>query len=436
MQTNELTLGALERRIDMTIPQADIERGVEERLKRLARTVKMSGFRPGKVPMKIVEQTYGPQVRSEVLGDAVERSFGEKVREQNLRVAGYPRIEPKEAAAEGAFEFSAVFEVFPEVVIGDLSAATVERPVVEIGDAEVDKTLEVLRKQRAVFEVATRPSEAGDRVTIDFTGRKDGEVFEGGQATDFQVVVGGGQMLPEFDAQLGGVSVGDSKIFDLTFPAGYHAQNLAGQTVQFEITVKFVEVPRMPELDADFAKSLGVVDGDVSRMRSEIHGNLEREVKRRIRNLVRGNVFDALEKAVSLEVPKALIEAESQRMAESARQDMAQRGMDAKSIPIEPSWFVDQAAKRVKISLIVSEIVSKNSLGAKPEQVRSLIEEMAQSYEKPQELVKWYYSSPERLSNIEEVVVEDNVVAWIGTQLTVTDKTTSFDELMNNQQTA
>ncbi|GAA5159177.1 trigger factor [Viridibacterium curvum] len=436
MQTNEMTLGALERRIDMSIPMAEIERGVEERLKRLARTVKMSGFRPGKVPMKIVEQTYGPQVRSEVLEAAVERNFGEKVREQNLRVAGYPRIEAKQPAADGQVEFSAVFEVFPEVSIGDLGSQSVERPVVEVGEAEVDKTLEVLRKQRAVFEAATRASVEGDRVVIDFTGRKDGEVFEGGQATDFPVTVGGGQMLPEFDAQLVGVSVGESRTFDLTFPEGYHAQNLAGQTVQFEITIKSVEAPRLPELDAEFAKSLGVVDGDITRMRAEIRGNLEREVKRRIRNLVRGNVFDVLDKAVTLEVPKALIESESKRMAEQARQDMAQRGMDPKNIPVEPAWFVEQAGKRVKMSLIVSEIVSKNGLGAKPEQIRKIIEDLAQSYEKPEELVKWYYSSPERLSNIEDVVVEDNVVEWVGTQLKMADKAITFDELMNSQQAA
>ena len=436
MQTTEATLGALERRIEMAVSLADIDKGVSERLKRMARTVKMSGFRPGKVPMKIVEQTYGPQIRSEVLGDAVERSFGEKVREQNLRVAGYPRIEPKSESAEGQIEFSATFEVYPEVVVGDLSDYEIQRPSLTVGDAEVDKTLDVLRKQRAVFAPATRPSVEGDRVVIDFTGRKDGEIFEGGQATDFAVVVGGGQMLADFDAQLVGVSAGDTKTFDMTFPAGYHAQNLAGQAVQFEIVVKTVEAGNLPEIDAEFARSLGVADGYVAKMRGEIRGNLEREVKRRVRTALRDRAFEILDTAAKFDVPKALIESESQRMAEVARQDMAKRGMDPKKIPVEPSWFVDQATKRIKLGLVVADIVSKNALAPTPEQIRKHIEELAQSYEQPQELVKWYYANPERLSSVEDIAVEDNVIEWISKQVRVSDKDVSFDELMNSQQTA
>lgn len=431
MQTNEVTLGALERRIDMSVPLADLEKDVEARLKRLARTVKMPGFRPGKVPMKMVEQTYGPQVRSEAMGEAVERAFGEKVREQNLRVAGYPRIEPKADAAEGVAEFSAVFEVYPEVVIGDLSVAAIERPQLVVGETEIDHTVDVLRKQRAVFETAQRPSEEGDRVVIDFAGRKDGELFEGGQATDFPVQVGGGQMLPDFDAQLKGVSAGDSKTFDLTFPADYHAKNLAGQTVQFEIKVKSVEAPRLPEVDATFAQALGVADGDVAKMRAEIKSNLEREVKRRIQAKVREQTFDALIAAGNFELPKALIENESQRMAEMAKQDMVQRGMDAKKLPpVDPSWFGEQATKRVKLGLIVAEIVNKNELQAKPEQVRAQIEEMAQSYEDPQQVIKWYYSKPENLSNVQDMVVEQNVIDWVLARAKVSDTPITFDSLM------
>ncbi|HSD38430.1 MAG TPA: trigger factor [Rhodocyclaceae bacterium] len=436
MQTIEATLGALERRIEMAVSLAEVDKGVKERLNRMARTVKMSGFRPGKVPFKIVEQTYGPQVRSEVLGDAVERTFGEKVREQNLRVAGYPRIEPKSDSAEGQFEFSATFEVYPEVVVGELGGFEMERPVLSIGDAEVDKTLDVLRKQRATFSPTTRASAEGDRVVIDFTGRKDGEVFDGGQATDFAVQVGGGQMLAEFDTQLVGVSAGDKKTFPLTFPADYHAQNLAGQQVEFEILVKSVEASALPEVDAEFARSLGVVDGDVAKMRSEIRGNLEREVKRRVRIAQRDRAFEILDTAATFEVPKALIESESQRMAEAAREDMAKRGMDPKKIPVEPSWFVDQATKRIKLGLVVAELVSKNGLAPTPEQIRKHVEELAQSYEQPQELVKWYYASPERLSNVEDVAVEDNMIEWISKQVRVTDKSVTFDELMNSQQAA
>jgi trigger factor len=271
---------------------------------------------------------------------------------------------------------------------------------------------------------------------IDFTGRKDGEVFDGGQATDFAVQVGGGQMLAEFDTQLVGVSAGDKKTFPLTFPADYHAQNLAGQQVEFEIVVKSVEASALPEVDAEFARSLGVVDGDVAKMRTEIRGNLEREVKRRVRTALRDRAFEILDTAATFDVPKALIESESQRMAEAAREDMAKRGMDPKKIPVEPSWFVDQATKRIKLGLVVADLVGKNGLAPTPEQIRKHVEELAQSYEQPQELVKWYYANPERLSNVEDIAVEDNMIEWISKQVRVSDKSVSFDELMNSQQAA
>ena len=436
MQTNEVTLGALERRIDLTVDLADVEKQVSERLKRLGRTVKMAGFRPGKVPLKMVEQSYGPQVRNEVLGESVESAFSKSVQEQNLRVAGYPNIEPKEASAEGQMEFVATFEVFPDVVIGDLAAAELERPQLSVGDAEVDRTIDVLRKQRTSYEKTDRASQSGDRVVVDFTGRKDGEVFEGGQASDFSVVVGGGQMLPEFDSALVGLSVGDVKNFDLTFPAEYQAANLAGQTVQFEITLKSVEAPLLPEVDATFAQALGVTDGDVSKMRDEIKANLEREVARRIRSRVRDQALEALSKACSFEVPKALVDGEAGRMAEAAKRDLAQRGVDVKNVPVSKDWFTEQAANRIKLGLVVSEIVGKNGLAAKPEQVRARVDDMAQTYEQPDEVVRWYYSKPENLRDIEDAVVEDNVVEWVLGQAKVSDKAFTFEELMEQSQAA
>ncbi|MDQ7988627.1 MAG: trigger factor [Candidatus Dactylopiibacterium sp.] len=436
MQTNEVTSGALERRIDLSVNLADVEKQVGERLTRVSRTVKMAGFRPGKVPMKIVEQSYGPQVRNEVLGESVEVAFNRAVQEQGLRVAGYPSIEPKEASAEGTMEFVASFEVFPEVVVGDLSVAEIERPQLSVTDAEVDRTIEVLRKQRTSYVAADRASQEGDRVTIDFTGRKDGEVFEGGQASDFAVVVGGGQMLPEFDAALAGLKVGESKSFDLTFPAEYHAEKLAGQTVQFEITLKALEAPVLPEVDATFAQALGVADGDIAKMRAEIQANLEREVARRIRARVRDQALESLSKACEFDVPKALVENESQRMAEAAKRDLVQRGVDVKNVPVSKDWFIEQASNRVKLGLIVSEIVGKNSLAAKPEQVRARVDDLAQTYEQPEEVVRWYYSKPENLRDIEDAVVEDNVVEWVLGQAKVSDKAFTFEELMEQAQAA
>ncbi|MCK0508812.1 trigger factor [Aromatoleum anaerobium] len=432
MQTNQETQGALERRIDMSVPMAEIDKEVDSRLKRMARTVKMPGFRPGKVPMKIVAQTYGSQARSEAIGAAIEKAFGDKVREQNLRVAGYPRIEPREAAAEGALEFSAVFEVYPQVPLGDLSGQKVERPVLTVGDAEVDKTIEVLRKQRTTFEAADRPAQDGDRVVIDFAGRKDGELFEGGQAQDFPFVIGAGSMLKDFESAVLGLKVGETKTFEMTFPEDYHAADLAGQNVEFEITVKGVEAPVLPAVDADLARALGVADGDVTKLRDEVRANLEREVKRRIQGKVKEQVMEALLVANPIEVPKALVEAESRQLAENAKRDLEMRGMKTKDIPVEPAWFADQAVRRVKLGLIMAELVNAKELYAKPEQVRAMIDEMAQSYEDPAELVRWYYAQPERLGQAEAVVIEDNVVAWVLSQTQTEDKTVTFDELMGN----
>ncbi|MDG3064773.1 trigger factor [Thauera mechernichensis] len=432
MEQNQENPSALERRIDITVALADIEKEVDARLKRMARTVKMPGFRPGKVPMKIVAQTHGGQARGEAVGAAVEKAFGDKVREQGLRVAGYPRIEPKAAQGEGALEFSAVFEVYPEVTIGELTGQKIERPVLAVGDAEVDKTIDVLRKQRTTFSAVDRAAADGDRVLIDFTGRKDGEVFEGGQAQDFPFVIGAGAMLKDFETAVLGLKAGESKTFDMSFPADYHAQHLAGQAVQFEVTVKAVEEAVLPVVDADFAKSLGVADGEVAKLREEVKANLEREVKRRIQARVKEQVMEALIAVTPIEVPKALVQAEAQQLAENARRDLEMRGLKTKDIPVDPSWFGEQAERRVKLGLIMAELVKVNELHAKPEQVRALVEEMAQSYEDPAELMRWYYAQPERLAQAEAVVIEDNVVAWVSSKADATDKEVAFDELMGN----
>lgn len=434
MQMNqENTVGnALERRLDMSVSLAGIDQDVEQRLKHLARTVKMAGFRPGKVPFKMVAQHYGPQTRSEAIGAAVEKAFGEKVREQNMRVAGYPRIEPKDSADKTQIEFTAVFEIYPEIKLAEVNDREVEKPVLAVGDAEIDKTIEVLRKQRTTYVTAGRAATDGDRVVIDFIGRRDGEPFPGGQGTDFTMMLGGGQMLADFEAAVRGMSVGESKTFDLTFPAEYQAKELAGQTVQFEVTVKQVEAPQLPELDAEFAKSLGIADGDTAKMRAEVKDNLEREVKKRLQARVKQQVMDALLAANSVDTPKALIDMESRQMAEAALKDLESRGMSAKSIPVEPSWFTEQATRRVKLGLLLSELVKEKQLFAKPEQVRAVIDDFAATYEDPAEVVRWYYSQPERMSEAEALVIENNVVDWVLANARVVDKPIAFDELMGN----
>ncbi|MEW5890502.1 MAG: trigger factor [Pseudomonadota bacterium] len=433
MQINQQNANPLERRIDMTVALADIDKDVENRLKKLARTVKMAGFRPGKVPLKLVAQQYGPQVRSEAIGEAVEKAFGEAVREQNLRVAGYPRIEPKQAQDENKLEFSAVFEVYPEIRLGDIGSTEIERPVLTVGDAEVDKTIDILRQQRATYTPVERAAAAGDRVVVDFTGRLDGEVFEGGQATDYPMMLGAGRMmLPEFEQAVSGMKAGESKTFDLTFPADYQAEHLAGRQVSFEVAVKRVEEARLPEVDADFARSLGIEDGDVEKMRAEVKSNLEREVKRRVQARIKDQAMKALLEVNPIEVPKALVEQETRHLAEAARQDLANRGVNVKDVPVQPEWFAEQAIRRVRLGLVIAELVKQKGLAATPEQLRAMIDEIAQSYEKPEEVVRWYYSQPRQLARVEALAIEENVVKWVVENAKATDKPVGFDELMGN----
>jgi trigger factor len=419
-------VSTLERRIDMTVVLADIEKDVDQRLKQMSRTVKMAGFRPGKVPMKMVAQQYGSQARSEAIGAAVEKTYGEKVREQNLRVAGYPRIEPKADAAEGQLGFTAIFEVYPEISLGDVSGEAIEKPTLTVTEAEVDKTLDVLRKQRTTYSAAERASESGDRLVIDFIGRKNGEEFQGGKADNYTVMVGGGMMLPDFEAQLVGVKAGDQKTFDVAFPADYQAAELAGNTVQFEMTVKSVEAPQLPELDAEFAKALGVADGDTTKMRAEVRSNLEREVKKRLLAKVKEQVMDALLKVNPIEVPRALVMMEAEQMAEAAKRDMEQRGMMMKNMPVDPTWFTDQASRRVKLGLLLAELVKARDLHVKPEQVR------AKTFGDPKEVVRWYYSQPQRLAEAEALALENNVVSWVLATAKVTEAPVAFDALMGN----
>ena len=434
MEATTAQANELERRIDLSIAISDVEKEMEQRLKRMGKNIKMAGFRPGKVPFSIIKQQHGDQARHEVLSEELDRVFGETVTAQKMRVAGYPRIEPKTSESTTHLEFHAIFEVYPDFTPADMSTAEVERPVLEVTAAEVDKTVDILRQQRVSYEDTDRAAAKGDRVVIDFLGRKDGEPFQGGQAADYPFVLGQGQMLPDFESAVEGAKNGESKTFDLTFPADYFAKDLAGQTVQFEITVKQVQAARLPEVDAEFAKGMGIADGDVAKMRAEIEANLKREVKRRIEGKVKDQVMEALIKANQIAVPNALVEMEIQRLMQAARQDMEQRGMKIKDMPIQPEWFADQAKRRVTLGLILAELVKSEKLQAKPEQVRAMVEETAQSYEQPEEVIRWYYAQPQRLGEVEGVAIENNVVEWVLGKAKVTDKAAVFDELMGQKQ--
>jgi trigger factor len=422
---NVENLGTLERRVSMSLPADDIEKQVDERLKKLARSVRMPGFRPGKVPLKLVAQTYGPQVRSEVMSDAVQKSFSNAVKEANLKVAGYPQIERK-----NDFEFSATFEVYPDVKVGDLAGANVERPVAEVDDAAVDKTLEILRKQRTKFEPVQRPAQDGDRLTVDFLGTIDGQPFPGGEAKDFAFALGEARMLPAFETAARGMSPDESKTFELEFPADYHGKEVAGKKASFTMTIKKIDEPRLPALDAEFAKSLGVADGDTAKMRAEVRANVEREVKKRVEARVKEQTLQALLGATPLQIPKSLVSMEANGMAERAVADLKARGIDPQQVPLNPQAFEETAKRRVALGLIIAELARSENLQPKPAEVRALVEQEAQSYESPAEVVKWFYMQPQRLSEMEALALETNVVKWVLTKAKVLDKPVSFDELM------
>lgn len=434
MQVQLETLSNLERRINIALPMAAIEAQVAERLKRVARGAKIQGFRPGKAPLKIVEMNYGAQVREEVMGEQVQQGFYQAVTEQSLRVAGYPRFEPVAAGDDKEnFKFAATFEIYPEVKVGELAGKEIEKPTVNVGDAEIEKTIDILRKQRTRFNRVEREAAEGDRVIIDFKGVIDGVAFEGGSAENFPFVLGQGQMLPEFEAGVIGAKEGDIKSVEVNFPADYHGKDVAGKTAVFEILVKNVAEAVLPEVDADFAKALGIAEGDVEKMRGEIRKNVEREVKRRLQARTKENVMQALIDATEIELPKALVNLEIGRLVEQARREMQQRGMTVKDMPFPPELFAAQAERRVKLGLILSEVVEANKLEAKPEQVRAMITEFADSYEQPEDVLAWYYESADRLEGPTSMVLEDNVVEFVLSQANVVAKELSFDELMGSQ---
>lgn len=433
MQATVETLSNLERRMTVSVPMKPIEEEVGQRLGRLARTVKMAGFRPGKVPMSLVQKNYGPQVFDEVISSTVERSFTEAVTENKLRVAGYPNIEQKPSAeTEGKFEFVATFEVFPEVVIGELSAVSIERPSITVGDADIDRTIEVLQKQRATYEPVKRASKKGDKISVTFRAEIDGQEVESTNGNAIDLILGEDGRIAEFDDNLIGAKAGAAKKFDITYAEDNPSPQLAGKTVSYEVTVNTVAQMKLPELDAEFAKSLGIENGDVEKMRADIQDSLQQEVTKRVRAKLKEQVFKALLEAVNLELPRALIGMEINRLMQGARANLQQRGMDPAQVNLEPGMFEEQAKRNVHLRLILAELVNKNELHATPEQIRSMVDEFAKSFEQPEEVVRWYYSDPQRLDEPMGLATEENVVNWVLERSKVTDKAVSFDELMGN----
>lgn len=430
MQTQGEASNSLERNIELSVSREKVEAEVGQRLKRLAPKIKVQGFRPGKVPMKIVTQQYGHQVEHEVLGELLQQQFGESIRQANYRVAGIPNFESINSETDNSdYAFRATFEIYPDIELGDLNSFTINKPVLQIGDAEIQKTLNILRKQRTSYKPASRPAQTGDRVNINYQGSLEGQSFAGGQADDYSVILGNGHLLEDFEKSILGMNTGEEKTFDMTFPEDYSGKEVAGKKVTFTIKLNKVEAPELPEVNSEFAKSLGIEDGDVEKMQAEIKANLQREVTQRIRVKLKEQVMQSLLDKIPVEVPKILIQQEIDRLIEEVQNTRTARGFP-KSSNLQRDSFLENAERRVKLGLILSKLIETNELGVKPEQVKDFINEHAQSYENPEQVVKWHYASPERLKEIEPLVLEENAVSWILDQARIVDQSITFDELM------
>ena len=436
MQTSLETLGALERRLNVAVPIAEIEGEVKKRLTRLARTVKVAGFRPGKAPLRMLDQQYGSQVRSDVISERVQSTFNDAIRSQNLRVAGTPRIEPQrgDQPATETLEFSAVFEVYPEVQIGQVEDIAITRPLAEVTPQDIDRTLEVLRKQRTTYSTVERAAQAGDRVHVDFTGTIDGVEFGGGQARDFPIVLGEGRMLPEFEAAITGAAAGDTREFPLTFPADYHGREVAGKEARFTLTVHRVEAPEIPALDSEFAKAFGIASASVDELRREVEANLRLELKRKVDAAVKAQALSGLRQRATFAVPKALVDSEAHALRERTLANLREQpNVKPENLDLSIDVFRPQAEERVALGLIIAELVRNEQLHAKPEQIKTLVTETAQTYEQPDAVVRWHYEKPERLRDFEAMVLEQNVVDWILARAKVTDEPATFETIMGQR---
>jgi len=436
MQTSLETLGALERRLNVAVPIAEIEGEVKKRLTRLARTVKVAGFRPGKAPLRMLDQQYGSQVRSDVISERVQSTFNDAIRSQNLRVAGTPRIEPQrgDQPATETLEFSAVFEVYPEVQIGQVEDIAITRPLAEVTPQDIDRTLEVLRKQRTTYSTVERAAQAGDRVHVDFTGTIDGVEFAGGQARDFPIVLGEGRMLPEFEAAITGAAAGDTREFPLTFPADYHGREVAGKEARFTLTVHRVEAPETPALDSEFAKAFGIASASVDDLRREVEANLRLELKRKVDAAIKAQALSGLRQRATFAVPKALVDSEAHALRERTLANLREQpNVKPENLDLSLDVFRPQAEERVALGLIIAELVRNEQLHAKPEQIKTLVTETAQTYEQPDAVVRWHYEKPERLRDFEAMVLEQNVVDWILARAKVTDEPTTFETIMGQR---
>lgn len=428
MQVSVETTQGLERRMTVSIPEKQVSEGVQSRLQRLARTVKVSGFRPGKVPMKIVQQHYGSDVLHDVVGDLMQSTFYEAVTQEKLAPAGMPTLEPKSMEAGEGLEYVATFEVLPEVKPAKLDGAEIDKPVVEVTEADVDTVIDTIRKQKITWKEVKRAAKEGDRVTIDYHGTVDGEDFNGNKGEDMPIILGEKRMIAGFEEGLNGAKTGAELTMDLNFPEDYGHSDVAGKPVQFAATVKSVEESVLPEVTDELAKEFGIEAGTVEGLRTEVRSNMERELGQRLTSTIKQNVMDKVVEVNKLDVPKAMVDEEAKRMAAQMQQQM---GDQLKGTALPSTMFEEQASRRVALGLLLSEMIRENEFKAEPEKVRARVEQLASTYEKPEDVVDWYYSDSKRLGELESLVLEDQLVDWILQQAKLNEVKTSFDEIMN-----
>lgn len=429
MQVSVEANGSIQRKMTVTVPADNINQEVEKRLKSMRGKVRMDGFRPGKVPLSVVKQRYGTGIYQEVVGDVMQNSFYDAARQENLRVAGYPSIDPKVMDAGKDLEYEATFDVYPEIEVAAMDGVKVEKPVADIADADIDKMIETLRTQQKEWVDVDREVQDGDLVTVDFEGTIDGEAFEGGDASGYQVEVGAGRMLKDFEAALIGMKAGEEKTSDVAFPENYHAENLKGKTVQFRQKVTVVQASQLPEINEEFINRFGVEGGDMDAFRAEVKKNMQRELDSAVNMKVKTQVMDHLHDKHELEVPAALVTDEISHMREEMKQNT---GTDTAQLPDE--LFTEQATRRVKLGLIVGEVIRQNDIQKDAAKIDEKLETLAATYEDPQALIEYYRSNAQAMQTIEAAVMEDMIVEWVLNQADITEENTTFDDIMNPTQ--
>lgn len=435
MQVSIETTSGLERRLTVGIPADEVESEIEKRLKQTAKTIRLNGFRKGKVPFKVVKQRFGTGVRQEVIGEVINRTFYEALQKEEVKPAGQPAIEPTQMDEGKDVEYVATFEVYPDIEVSDYSSFSISKPVAEVADQDIEEMIDVLRKQQGSWEAVERASAEGDQLNLDYVGTKEGEEFEGGKAESQDLELGSNSMIPGFEDGLVGASAGDEKTLELTFPEDYHAEELKGAAVEFKVTVNRVSERVLPELNDEFFEKYGVSEGGLDKFKEEVRTNMDRELKNATKNKVKNQVMDALVDANEVELPKALITSEIEALRNQMAQQFggANQNLDLKSI-LPDTMFEQQAERRVALGLIVGEIVKKAEIKADGERVREMVEELASTYQEPEEVVNYYYSNQQLLAGVESAVLEDQVVEHILEKATVTEEQSTYQEVIKPQE--